>query len=207
MMSPTVREASLPASSVKDQTTALFLEGAAESVDPKGESHLAQAPQRKLLAPTHDDVVMQSQAEILAALLDFFRHGDIRLGWRWITGGVVVDHDQGARVKHQRPLDDLARIDWNMVHGSDRKLLVRDDAIASVEVEDVEALHLAAHGHRTVVANSLPIAEDWVLVQIAPEDFAGLEDDGFFLRGHGGSPKNENADAPALSKGGLSAQL
>ena len=91
MMSPTVREASLPASSVKDQTTALFLEGAAESVDPKGESHLAQAPQRKLLAPTHDDVVMQSQAEILAALLDFLRHGDIRLGWRWITGGVVVD--------------------------------------------------------------------------------------------------------------------
>mgnify|MGYP003597215243 CR=1 FL=1 len=91
MMSPTVWEASLPASSVKDQTTALSLEGAAESVDPKGESHLAQAPQRKLLAPTHDDVVMQSQAEILAALLDFFRHGDIRLGWRWITGGVVVD--------------------------------------------------------------------------------------------------------------------
>ena len=148
MMSPTVREASLPASSVKDQTVALFLEGAAESVDPKGESHLAQASQRKLLAPTHDDVVMQSQAEILAALLDFFRHGDIRLRWRRITGGVVVDHDQGACVQHQRPLDDLAGIDWDMVHSSDRKLLVRDDAIAPVEVEDVETLHLAAHGHR-----------------------------------------------------------
>jgi hypothetical protein len=50
----------------------------------------------------------------------------------------------------------------------------------------MEALHLAAYGHRTVIANSLPIAEDWVLVQIAPEDFAGLEDDGFFMRGHGG---------------------
>ncbi|WP_370651122.1 hypothetical protein [Cypionkella sp.] len=94
-----------------------------------------------------------------------------------------------------------------MVHGSDRKLLVRDDAIASVEVENMEALHLAAYGHRTVIANSLPIAEDWVLVQIAPEDFAGLKDDGFFMRGHGKSPKNENADAPALSKGGPSAQL
>ena len=76
-----MREASLPASSVKDQTTALFLEGAAEGVDPKVGSHLAQAPKRKFLAPTHDDVVMQSQAEILAALLDFLRHGDIRLGW------------------------------------------------------------------------------------------------------------------------------
>ena len=92
-----------------------------------------------------------------------------------------MHHDEGACVQHQRPLDDLAGIDRDMVHSSDRKLLVRDDAIASVEVEDVEALHLAAHGHRTVVANSLPIAEDWVLVQIAPEDFAGLEDDGFFL--------------------------
>ena len=93
-----------------------------------------------------------------------------------------MHHDEGACVQHQRPLDDLAGIDWDMVHSSDRKLLIRDDAIASVKVEDVEALHLAAHGHRTVVANSLPIAEDWVLVQIAPEDFAGLEDDGAGLR-------------------------
>ena len=86
-----MREASLPASSVKDQTAALFLEGATEGVDPKDGSHLAQTPQRKLLAPTHDDVVMQGQPEILAALLDFFRHGDIRLGWRWIARRVVVD--------------------------------------------------------------------------------------------------------------------
>ena len=100
-----MREASLPASSVKDQTAALFLVGATEGVDPKDGSHLAQAPKREFLAPAHDDVVMQSQAEILAAPLDSFRHGDIRLGWRWITGGVVVDHDQGARVQHQRPLD------------------------------------------------------------------------------------------------------
>ena len=143
-----MREASLPASSVKDQTAALFLEGATEGVDPKDGSHLAQTPKREFLAPTHDDVVMQSQAEILAALLDFFRHGDIRLGRRRITGGVVVDHDQGACVQHQRPLDDLAGIDWDMVHSSDRKLLVRDDAIASVEVEYVEALHLAAYRQR-----------------------------------------------------------
>ena len=148
-----MREASLPASSVKDQTAALFLEGATEGVDPKDGSHLAQTPKREFLAPTHDDVVMQSQAEILAALLDFFRHGDIRLGRRRITGGVVVDHDQGACVQHQRPLDDLAGIDWDMVHSSDRKLLVRDDAIASVEVEYVEALHLAAYRQR-VMPNS-----------------------------------------------------
>ena len=90
MMSPTVREASLPASSVKDQTVALFLVGATEGVDLKEGSHLAQAPKREFLAPTHDDVVMQGQPEILAALLDFFRHGDIRLRWRRITGGVVM---------------------------------------------------------------------------------------------------------------------
>ena len=148
-----MREASLPASSVKDQTAALFLEGATEGVDPKDGSHLAQTPQRKLLAPTHDDVVMQSQAEILAALLDFLRHGDIRLRWRGITGGVIVDHDEGACVQYQRPFDDLAGIDRDMVHGSDRKLLVRDHAIAPVEVEDVETLHLAAHGQR-IMPNS-----------------------------------------------------
>ena len=145
-----MREASLPASSVKDQTAALFLEGATEGVDPKDGSHLAQAPQRKLLAPTHDDVVMQGQPEVFAALLDFLRHGDIRLGRRRITGGVVVDHNEGTCVQHKRPLNDLARIDRDMVHGSDRKLLVRDDAIASVEVEDVEALHLAAYRQRVM---------------------------------------------------------
>ena len=80
-----MREASLPASSVKDQTAALFLEGATEGVDLKEGSHLAQAPQRKFLAPTYDDVVMQGQPKVLAALLDFFRHGDIRLGRRGVA--------------------------------------------------------------------------------------------------------------------------
>ena len=56
-----------------------------------------------------------------------------------------MHHDEGACVQHQRPLDDLAGIDWDMVHSSDRKLLIRDDAIASVEVEDMEALYLATY--------------------------------------------------------------
>ena len=60
----------------------------------------------------------------------------------------IMDYDEGACVQYQRPFDDLAGIDRDMVHGSDRKLLIRDDAIAPVEVEDVETLHLAAHGHR-----------------------------------------------------------
>ena len=109
-----------------------------------------------------------------------------------------MDHNEGTCVQHKRPLNDLARLDRDMVHGSDRKLLVRDDAIASVEVENMEALHLAAYGHRTVIANSLPIAEDWVLVQIAPEDFTGLEDDGFFLGGHGGLAELHALKPPAL---------
>ena len=149
-----MREASLPASSVKDQTTALFLEGAAEGDNAKVGSHLAQAPQRKFLASAYDDVVMQGQPEVFAALLDFLRHGDIRLGRRRITGGVIVDHDECACVQYQRTFDDLTGIDWDMVHSSDRKLHIRDDAIASVEVEDVESLHLATHGQRVMQSSA-----------------------------------------------------
>ena len=46
--------------------------------------------------------------------------------------------------------------------------------------------HRPAYRQSTVIPNSLPATKDGVLVQIAPEDLAGLEDDGFFLGGHGG---------------------
>ena len=77
---------------------------------------------------------------------------------------MIVDHDESARVQHQRPLDDFARINRDMVHGSDRKLLIRDDAIASVEVEDVESLDRAADGERakSISACQLPMTGFWL---------------------------------------------
>ena len=89
-ISPTAREATLPASSVKDQTAALFLEGAtAASLVPRSE--LAEGPQAQLRSGTHDDVVMQRQAEILAALLDLLGHAEIGLRGHRIARRVVVD--------------------------------------------------------------------------------------------------------------------
>ena len=58
--SPTAREASLPASSVKDQNAALFLEGAAVAKR-KDASELAEGPQAQLRPGADDDVVVQRQ--------------------------------------------------------------------------------------------------------------------------------------------------
>ena len=137
--SPTAREASLPASFVKDQSAALFLEGAALA-SRKDASELAEAPQAQLRPGTNDDVVVQSQAEIPAPLVDLLGHAEIGLRGRRIARGVVVDQDQGAGVQHQRPLDHLARIDRDMVDSAGREKLIGDDAVLAVEVEDMEAL-------------------------------------------------------------------
>jgi hypothetical protein len=88
-ISPTAQEATLPASSVTDQTAALFLEGAAAGL--LAPSELAEGPQAQLRSGTHDDVVMQRQAEILAALLDLLGHAEIGLGRRRIARRVIVD--------------------------------------------------------------------------------------------------------------------
>jgi hypothetical protein len=67
-----------PPQTVKEQTAALFLEGAAMMYLPKV-SDLAKGPQAHLRPCPHDDVVMQRQAEILAALLDLLGHPEIGL--------------------------------------------------------------------------------------------------------------------------------
>ena len=53
-------------------------------------SDLAETAQAQLRSGTHDDVVMQRQAEILAALLDLPCHAEIGLRRARITRGVVV---------------------------------------------------------------------------------------------------------------------
>lgn len=88
--SPTAREASLPASSVKDQIAALFLEGAAVA-GRKDASELAEGPQAQLRPGTDDDVVVQRQAEIPAPLVDILGHAEIGLRGRRISRWVVVD--------------------------------------------------------------------------------------------------------------------
>ena len=64
---------------------------------------------------------------------------------------------------------------------------IGDDAVLAVEIEDVEALDRTSDGQSTIVHQRLPTADDRVLAEVAAEDVAGLEDDGFFLGGHGGS--------------------
>ena len=88
-ISPTAREATLPASSVKDQTAALFLEGAtAAGLVPRSE--LAEGPQAQLRPGADDDVVMHGDPERLGDVDDRFRHLDVGLRRRRIAGGMVV---------------------------------------------------------------------------------------------------------------------
>ena len=61
-----------------------------------------------------------------------------------------MDHDEGACVQHQRPLDHLARIDRDMVDRAGRQELIGDDAVLAVEIEDMEPLDRATHGERVM---------------------------------------------------------
>jgi len=84
-------------------------------------SELAEGPQAQLRPGSHDDVVVQREAEILAALLDLLGHAEIGLGRRRIARRVVVDQDQGAGVQHQGSLNHLARIDRDMIDCAGRQ--------------------------------------------------------------------------------------
>jgi len=109
-------------------------------------SEFAETPQAQLRPGADDDVVMQRQAEKLAALLDLLGHAQIGLGRRGIARRVVVDQDQGAGVQHQRPLDHLARIDRHMIDRAGRQKLIGDDAVLAVEIEDMESLDGTSDG-------------------------------------------------------------
>jgi len=83
-------ESHSPRLTVTDQTATLFLEGAA-AIGPDRASEFAETPQAQLRSGTYDDVVMQRQAEKLAALLDLLGHAEIGLGRRGIARRVIVD--------------------------------------------------------------------------------------------------------------------
>src|SRR3989338_1951356 len=99
--------------------------------------------------------------------------------------GGVGDEDGGGGGEDQRALDHFARIDRHMVHRTDRHPLVGNQPVLAVEIEDVEPLLWSPHRDGTIVADGGPGGQDRVVIQIAAKDFAGLEDYGFFLRGHG----------------------
>lgn len=162
-------------------------------------SEFAETPQAQLRPGTHDDVVMQRQAEILAALLDLLGHAEISLGRRRITRRVVVDQDQGAGVKHQGSLDHLARIDRDMIDCAGRQKLIGDYAVLAVEIEDMESLDGTSDSQSAIVHQRLPAADDRVLAEVAAEDVTGLEDDGFFLGSHGCLAEIRTPKPPALS--------
>ena len=86
-----------------------------------------------------------------------------------------------------------------MVDRAGREKLIGDDAVLAVEIEHVKSLDRAADGERAIVQQCLPAADDRVLAEIAAEDVAGLEDDGFFLGSHGGLADWHTPKPPALS--------
>jgi len=112
---------------------------------------------------------------------------------------VVVDQDQGAGVQHQRPLDHLARIDRDMIDCAGRQKLIGDDAVLAVEIEDMEPLDGTSDGQRAIVHQRLPAPDHRVLAEVTAEDIAGLENDGFFLGGHGCLVEMRTPTPPVLS--------
>ena len=92
-----------------------------------------------------DDVIVQGDPEHVAGLPDLPRHVDVRLGRLGIAGRVIVTKDQCRGVQFQRPLHQFARIDRHMIHSAERHLLVRYEAVATVEEEDMEPLDVAPY--------------------------------------------------------------
>ena len=137
-------------------------------------SDLAEPPQTQLRSGPDDDVVMQRQAEVFAALLDLLGHAEIGLRRGRIARGVVVDQDQRTGVQHQGPLDHFTRVDRDVVHRADRHLLIRDDAVFAIKVEDMEPLDRSTNGQRAIITHRLPAADDRVLAEVTTEDVAAV---------------------------------
>ena len=86
-----------------------------------------------------------------------------------------------------------------MIDCAGRQKLIGDDAVLAVEIEDMEPLDRATHGQSAIVHQRLPAADDRVLAEVTAEDIAGLEDEGFFLGGHGRLAEMRIPKPPALS--------
>ena len=94
-----------------------------------------------------------------------------------------MDQNQGGRIEVQGTPDDFTRINRNMIDGAGAKTLVGDEPVLAVEIEDVETLHLTAHGQSTVIHNDLPGRQDRVAIDVARQDLAGSENSRLFLCG------------------------
>lgn len=74
---------------------------------------------------------------------------------------MVVDEDQRGCGQLQRALDDLARIDGRMVHGSVALHFIRNEKIALVEKQDSELFTLCeSHRGAAIVEHVLPRSEE-----------------------------------------------
>ena len=87
-----------------------------------------------------DDVVVDGDAEGFRDVDDLARHLDVGGRGRGVSGGVVVDQDQGRCRELQRTLHHLAGIDRRMVDRPGLLDLVGDEGIALVEEEQAELL-------------------------------------------------------------------
>ena len=98
---------------------------------------------------------MEREPERSRRRLDLRGHVDVGLGGRGVARGVVVHQDQRRGVQLQRPLDHLARVDRDVVHGAPRLLLVGDQHVLAVEEQDAELLLLAVRHDGVAVVEEL----------------------------------------------------
>lgn len=62
---------------------------------------------------------------------------------------MIVDEDQRGRIECEAALQDLPRIDRNMIDRADGEAFVREEPVPSVQIEGMEPLDFAADGDRT----------------------------------------------------------
>ena len=94
---------------------------------------------------------------IFSAFAAIPRHGDVGLGGRGITAGLIVHQDQGRGALFQGALDDLAGIDRGMIDSALRLHLIGDQDILAVEIQHPEFLSWrAGHGRHAIIDQRRP---------------------------------------------------
>lgn len=102
---------------------------------------------------------MQGDAHDFGGVLHPAGHGDVRLGRCRIAGWVIVHQNERGGVQFQCAFDHFAGVYGDVVHGSGRLFLVRDQGVFRIEVKDPKLLGGAmGHGGVAVVDERPPMS-------------------------------------------------